>query len=259
MNISIALHCVVVHVLPSRSNYTLTLSFLSFESQYVRELLPDGTTGNILLQHRPGLVGFKNRFQKELSCEEYQDVEPVVEVYPDPPKPKDAPMPPKQEPKIVTDPKFDRTPEHRAERCNIIYQGYRNLLPNCPLHVYFVAGSNAQGECEEDFKFHLGLEDTTKDYMNVWDDRTKFEATYMGHTFVARLASDPSVLVDSFTLQPTEIHDCPNLKQKPIVTQKIIEPKGVQASMGTQFNITNIEDIMNATNVVVGVSSAASE
>lgn len=63
---------------------------------YVRELLPDGTTGNILLQHRPGVVGFKNRHHHELSCEEYQDVEPVVKVYPDPP------------------PKLDRTPENRV-------------------------------------------------------------------------------------------------------------------------------------------------
>lgn len=220
---------------------------------YVRELLADGSTGNILIQHRPGLIGFKNRFQQEeIDCTEYHDVKPVVEVKP----------PPKQEKKLIakphkvikTDPKFDRTPEHRGESCNTIYQGFRNLLPNCPLHVYFVGqkvGLDGESQCVEEFKFHLGLEDTTRDYMNDWHDRTKFETTYMGHMFVARLASNPNILVDTFTVLPTEIHDCPSLKQKPIVTQQIIEAKGIQGSVGNQFNVTNLEDVLNTTNVVV--------
>lgn len=79
----------------------------------------------------------------------------------------------------------------------------------------------------------------------------------MGHTFVARLASNPKILVDSFTLRPTEIHDCPSLKQqKPIVTQTtLIEAKGIQGGIGNSFNVTNLKDVLllNATNGGGGV------
>lgn len=239
------------------------MSLETFEGHvfYARELLGDGSTGNILLQHRPGLVGFQNRFHQDLDCTEYHDTEPLVEVTPTPPKlveKKLKPLPPKI---VKTDPKFERTPEHRGESCNTIYQGFRNTLPNCPLHVYYVGeqrGVDGSFQCKEEFKFHLGLEDVTKDYMNHWDDRTKFETTYMGHTFVARLSSNPSVLVDTFRVKPTEIPDCPNLKQKPVVMQKIIEGKGIQGMVGNIMNITNIEDVLNITNVVIGSGGVAS-
>lgn len=132
---------------------------------YVRELLPDGALGNILLQHRPGLVGFTNRFHQDLDCSHYQDHEPVVEVKPKTPQRKLTTPRPKV---VKTDPKFERTPEHRSESCNTIYQGFRNMMPNCPLHVYYSGqqpGLDGEMQCKEEFRFHLGLEDTTKDYM----------------------------------------------------------------------------------------------
>ena len=36
---------------------------------YVRELLANGMTGNVLLQHRPGVVEFTNRYDKDLDCQ----------------------------------------------------------------------------------------------------------------------------------------------------------------------------------------------
>lgn len=137
---------------------------------YVRELLPDGSTGNILLQHRPGLVGFTNKYAspEDVDCSQYIDIEPKVEVKPKPPPPQQRKLAKPPPVKIKTDPKFDRTPEHFNESCHTIYQGFRNMLPNCPLHVYFVGqkeGIDGESQCVEEFKFHLGLEDTTKDYM----------------------------------------------------------------------------------------------
>jgi hypothetical protein len=223
---------------------------------HVREVLPDGSTGNILLQHRPGLIGFTDRFQKELDCSDYEDIEPIVEVYPKPP-PKEKI---KLEPIIKTHPDFDRSPEHRGERCNIVYQGFRNLLPNCPLNIYYVGMQEATDgpmQCKEEFKFHLGLKDNTPNYMYDWDSRSKFEATFIGHTFSARLATNPDIVVDSFTLQPTEIHDCPGLNQKQIAQQYVIEPNGVQIGIQDKLNATSMEDPLNVTSHNVGMKAAS--
>lgn len=65
---------------------------------------------------------------------------------------------------------------------------------------------------------------------------TKFEGSYVGHTFVARLASDPKVIIDTFTLQPTRIVDCPNLKEKVAVTSKI-ETKEAEAVVEAQGTV----------------------
>jgi hypothetical protein len=70
---------------------------------------------------------------------------------------------------------------------------------------------------------------------------TKFEGSYIGHTFVARLASDPKVVIDTYTLQPTRIVDCPNLKQKVAVERK--QPQMVaEAVVETQGTVTPLEE-----------------
>ena len=239
---------------------------------HVREILPDGSFGKILLQHRPGLIGFTNRFNRKLDCDDYEDIEPMVEVYSTPehregccqmhdPKPQ-----PKMDPIIKTHPYFERTPEHREEEhCHIVYQGFRNLLPNCPLDVHYTGMQEATDGpmlCDERFKFHLGLKDDTENYMDDWDSRTKFEATYIGHTFSARLATNPDIVVDSFTLQPTEIHDCPSLKQEPIAGQYVIQSNGIQHDIHDTLNESNMENSVNVTTspiVTVQVRGAGSE
>ena len=74
--------------------------------------------------------------------------------------------------------------------------------------------------CGEKFKFHLGTKPATQDFMFDWESSTKFEGSFIGHTFVARLASDPQVVIDSYTLEATKVTDCPNLKQKVAVASK---------------------------------------
>ncbi|VEU41850.1 unnamed protein product [Pseudo-nitzschia multistriata] len=51
-----------------------------------------------------------------------------------------------------------------------------------------------------------------------WASKTKYEGSIIGHTFVARLASDPSVVVDTYTLEPTQIIDCPTTKKQQLMT-----------------------------------------
>jgi hypothetical protein len=68
-------------------------------------------------------------------------------------------------------------------------------------------------------------------FFEDWNSMTKFEGSYIGHTFVARLASDPRVVIDTYTLEPTRIIDCPNLKQQVSVASKdkaeaVVEAQG---------------------------------
>jgi hypothetical protein len=94
---------------------------------------------------------------------------------------------------------------------------------------------------QEKFKFHLGLNSQPNDFMWGWDSSTKFEGTFVGHTFAFRLAADPDVLVQTYTLQPTRIPDCPNLKNKAQVNrvtsvglaQALVLPTGTENATDT--------------------------
>jgi hypothetical protein len=48
--------------------------------------------------------------------------------------------------------------------------------------------------------------------MKDWGSATKYESSYVGHTFVFRSAFSDQV-VDKVTIRPTQITDCPDLKQ----------------------------------------------
>jgi hypothetical protein len=266
-------------------------SISTFEGHvfYVREILADGSVGNILLQHRAGLIGFTNRFQKKLDCDDLEDVEPIVQVQrqdlstssPDHSKTTTAPYKTtapehnnglviksvvsqtitstiasntNPETEVQIHPNYKRSPApSTGERCNIVYQGFRNLQ-SCPLNVYYTGmqpAAHGPMECNEEFKFHLGAEDGND--ARKWQDNTKFESTFVGHTFVARVASNPDIVVDTFTLQPTEIHDCPGLKQEPILA--VIEIERVQLGVGTRQNATNMDGAIVSNNMIVNVAT----
>ena len=151
-----------------------------------------GTLGPVLLQHRVGLIPVGARAQ-DLQC------------------PLDDPEPLKD--KAQRDPNFKRTPPRVNRRCNTMDVGFRNMA-NCPLNAYYIHKDSNQTTCREEFKFHLGMNPLPGDFMWQWDSRTKFEQTFVGHSFAFRSAADPSILVDTVTLQPTRVTDCPLLKQQ---------------------------------------------
>jgi hypothetical protein len=178
---------------------------------FARQLLPspDGgepKLGQVLLQHRTGLIPIGMQAQ-ELICPS-TDPEPIVNG--------------------TLAPEFCRTPPAIYRPCNTIDLGFRNMA-NCPLHGYYVA-QMSDDEVEklhdyeevddtkpvyhESFKFHLGMNPMAQDFMWGWDSSTKFEGTFIGHTFAFRSAADPDVLIQTYTLRPTRIPDCPKLKNK---------------------------------------------
>jgi hypothetical protein len=82
---------------------------------------------------------------------------------------------------------------------------------------------------------------------------TKYEGSYIGHTFVARLASDPKVVIDRYTLEPTRIIDCPNLKQQVEVAS---HEKAAETVVEAQGTIQPVDE-QNAQESVVGAATAA--
>jgi hypothetical protein len=124
----------------------------------------------------------------------------------------------------------------------MIYQGFRNTLPNCPLDVYFagtgeLTTTNGPLQCNEKLTFRLGNEDLDNAYED--EGRIKFEVTYMSHSFVARLQSNPDIVVDTFTMQPTEVHDCPRRTQGHVIMDQVLEFNGIQHGNANLQNSTN--------------------
>ena len=186
----------------------------------VREVLKSGIAGNVLLQHRAGLLPIGANFAMAgISCDPSQDIEPMVD-------------------ETTTAPVFQRTPTQIDRPCNTMDIGFRNVA-SCPLHGYYVRGEGDQ--CTEKFKLHLGVESMTTNFIKDWTSATKYEGSFIGHTFHFRLASNPTILVDTVTLQPIYVTDCPVSSAAAVVS----ETNGV--NMMTQ--IGNVE-LTNTTNTV---------
>jgi hypothetical protein len=172
----------------------------TFESfvYHVREIQEDGAPGDVVVQHRVGMVPIGN--PRDYACDaSLPDVEPFN---PD---------------TGATVAEFRRVPPDPQRPCNTIDVGFRNQV-GCPLHVYWANQlADVPGEgfnCGEKYRFHLGTKPAPQDFFHDWNSMTKSEGSFIGHTFIARLASDPNVVIDSYTLEPTKIVDCPKRKQK---------------------------------------------
>jgi len=225
---------------------------------YAREITKDGGLGNILMMHRPGLVGFTNKLDQELSCEKpklplAEDLEQLTpknqeEIV------KEALEKVDGQPRMTVpvvgrkihevtkiDPNWDRSHPHMEERCHILYKGFRNTLEGCALHVFYVGmqepPTTGPMQCREEFKFHLGLHPSPEDYMHSWESRSKFEATFVGHTWVARLASNMDIVVDTYTVQPIVVRDCP-ARMKQIMVGTGAEVNGIGEINAIQANLT---------------------
>jgi hypothetical protein len=191
----------------------------------IREVLKSGIAGNVLLQHRTGLipVGMNFMAHNNVSCP-VNDIEPVVE----------------DNGVITTAPIFKRTPTTKSRPCHTMDIGFRNVA-SCPLHAYYVNGEG--NECTERFKFHLGVESQTSDFMKDWVSQTKFEGTFVGHTFHFRLASNPTILVDAITLQPVIVTDCPVSSASATAIVSETNNVNIMSHIGTVEGPNNTTDV----------------
>ena len=84
--------------------------------------------------------------------------------------------------------------------------------------------------------------------MHSWESRTKFEATFVGHTWVARLASDMDIVVDTYTVEPLVVRDCPTLtNQIQIGLHNTAEVNGIGEVQRIPVNATGYAVPSNAT------------
>lgn len=199
-----------------------------------------GIIGPILLQHRIGFIPIGIEYLKkniQFQC-------PTVDI---------EPMNPITH-KIESE--YSRTPRPvPLKHCHSIDLGFRNML-NCPIHGYYVTKQQSQESqsgdvndmiCSERFKFHLGTQ-ATNNFPNVfmdWKSNIKYENTFIDHIFRFRLASNPNVIVDTITVKPTYIYDCPLLTST--------------SSIGTGTTTTTAESIASNEGRAVGISSSSSK
>jgi len=141
---------------------------------------------------------------------------------------------------LERDPNYARTVEPPIKECHLMDIGFRNMA-GCPLNVYW----QQPNTCGEEFKFHLGTDGYANDFHWDWQSPTKFESTKIGHTFVFRNPIDNS-LVDLITLLPTQIVDCPDLKQK--VALPVPIDGDVTADIGRRMPFGHADDIDNNSN-----------
>jgi hypothetical protein len=186
----------------------------------VREVLKSGIAGNVLLQHRAGLIPIGANFATAgMSCDPSNDIEPMID-------------------ETTTSPVFRRTPTQTDRPCNTMDIGFRNVAA-CPLHGYYVRGEG--DKCTEKFKLHLGVESMTTDFLQDWTSATKYEGTFVGHTFHFRLASNPTILVDTVTLQPIYVTDCPVSSAAAVVSESNSVDMMAQIGNVEFANTTNTE------------------
>lgn len=170
-------------VLPS------TLSFLPQQTRYktnkgVWHVL--GQPGRVLMKHRMGNIYIKNQFGA--ICPEMMGG--GIE-----------------EGDAREGNTFDMDPD-----CNVIRKAFINKV-GCPVDIYFAPQNRIEGYNCETFTKHLGpLDPLITPPLDARNSPLKFENTYNGHNFVARMSHDQS-LVARIVIDHDVVMDCPEPKR----------------------------------------------
>ncbi|CAB9514450.1 expressed unknown protein [Seminavis robusta] len=172
----------------------------------------DAKTNELLAQHRAGLIPIENKFQQEIGhC-------PI----------KDGKKQTFDDGSYRVMRKFPQWRPALVEKYSeeiYVDAGFKNTVKSstgqtCPVNFYFVAKNAGKSKRRkpnywERLTMHLGGNNKAKGTDGeLWDASTKYERTYVGHEFVARLAHDDSVVVDHLSIGPVKIQDCGKKKQR---------------------------------------------
>lgn len=181
----------------------------AFEGEvfYIKTL---GDQPELLLEHQVGLIAVGEKLLRESS----PATSPVA--------PQDIQAREKARPFIA--------PKYEWKTCNVVDVGFRNQGIE-PLQGFWVDPAT----CQEHFKFQLGINANSQNFAFDPDSNTKFEKTYVGHTFTFRSAST-GALVDRMTIQPIQIGACP-LRRK--VSQDVVIGQKDSIVLPIATNTTN--------------------
>jgi hypothetical protein len=178
-----------------------------------------GMVGPVLLQHRVGLIpiGNPNLAHPYHDC---QTDNPITT--------ETTPEPQSHQKRIDFGTGNDE--------CNPISIGFRNMI-NCPIHGYYVDQTNHEDDtnhditCSDEHLFHIGTQNhQLNDFMYDYQSNVRYEETFIGHTFRFRLASNPDIIVDTITIQPTFIYDCPSTTAQP-TTMNAVTTTNISSSI----------------------------
>jgi hypothetical protein len=139
-----------------------------------------GEHAELLLQHRVGLIPIGAKPPSPDVC-----AEPMA-------------------PALIETQEATRQPraEYDWTTCNVVDLGFRNQGTQA-VNGFWVDTVT----CQEHLKFQLGLNAQSHNFAFDLDSNTKFEKSYVGHSFVFRTPDGD--FVDSYTIQPTRVVDCP--------------------------------------------------
>jgi len=165
-----------------------TISFSRLRSRYetkdgVWHVL--GNPGQVLMKHRMGNTYINNQFGAtcpELLVEDGDDV--------------------------------DKSPNGMDHDCNVLRKTLINKV-GCPVDIYFAPQNKIEGYDCELLSSHLGSIDSfltsERKAGDIYGHNSplKFENTYNGHSFVARMSHDQS-LVARIEFEHDTVKDCPN-------------------------------------------------
>jgi len=208
-----------------------TLSYLPQETRFetskkVAHVL--GQPGRVLMKHRMGNIFVKN--QSGASC-------PAV-----------------TEDEAETSQRNDSARDTDPD-CNVLRKSLINKV-GCPVDVYWSPQNKVEGFSCEVFSNHLGplesyLTRDTRD-LDASYSPLKFENSYNGHSFTARMAHDQS-LVARIDLSHDTVRDCPELKR---TSARVKLPVDVSLVMNATepvkvYNEWSVVGMSNATDPVM--------
>ena len=192
----------------------------------------DALTNELLMQHRAGLVPIENRYHQEIDCPSETTHE-----YDIPGQSVDYRILRKfQQWKPVPVEKFGQPIELPVGFHNTIVSSNDKATP-CPVNLYFVKKQDTNPHRKpnyvEKFSTHLGVNQWSSGKEEAPSAAIKYETTYSGHQFAARLAHDDSVVVDYITMGPMQVHDCFNKRKTDATIQSAAHASAVIIPVGT--------------------------
>lgn len=144
--------------------------------------------------------------------------------------------------------------------CNVLRKAFINKV-GCPVDIYFAPQNKVEGyNCEKRTK-HLGSLESflssdikTRD-IDALSSPLKFENTYNGHSFVARMSHD-NTLVARIELDHDIVTDCPEPKRSGASVEVQVDERMLEGVLVDTMPINGTESWLAGTKINATVSNA---
>lgn len=210
--------------------------------------LRDAFSGELLMQHRAGLVPIENRYNHEIDCPSDTYTESDIPEY-------------TEDFRILR--KFQQWKPIAVDTSTQGIEwpvGFHNTIVSkdgaqCPVNLYFVKRQDQNPRRKpnyvERFSAHLGTHQLSTGEEEAPNAAIKYETTYAGHQFAVRLAHDESVVVDYINMAAIQVADCSNKKKTDATIKSAAHASAVIIPVGAPSSVHT--DIMDRSGNLVEV------